>query len=728
MEMSLNHSGDAIFNLFSLLVVTDTTTTTTTAAATNEPNNNNDTTTINNIIDNQTRFIRTFSYFTDNVDKQRTLKNYSSNDCFHSSSSSLSSSSSSLYSTTTSNQLESFNDNHHQYIEELLKEKFNNATVIISVIILVLINIMVIFGNILVILSVFASSKLRTVTNFFIVSLAVADFLVGIAVLPYSLTFEILDTWIFGEVWCQGWLVIDVWMCTASILNLCAISVDRYLAVTRPVRYRSLMTAKRAKFIIAGVWIISFIICFPPLLLGKQESFSTIPNINPTTSSSSSSSSSSSLSDHYDPLTYQFSSSSIPADFTPPSSLSSSSSKSFSSKSSSLSWSSTSDSNNKMNEESSIMANNNKNNQNIRSQTMSIDTKDILSTNNNNQSPLSIKMNKGKKFDSDFKARCKPQPVQCALFRNKSYVIYSAFGSFFIPMFVMIFLYWKIYLVAIRTSRALKKGYRITKASCEENQERLTLRIHRGYCSEKRSSIDHDQPNNNNNRKELSKGSSDHQQHSQRTSWTTYNRTSNTIETALTADNPTVISSSTNKLLSPPNRMIIRNGSNRNHHRHSSGHSHPSFSSSPSSSREGSARSNKVNIPSRPTSKRASKYQAKRFHAETKAAKTVGIIVGGFIVCWLPFFIVYLTRAFCVDCIPNLLFSIFFWLGYCNSMINPCIYGLFSRDFRRAFKNIICRCRFREETSVSSLIRQIHMPTFFEDMPEEMAKHESQDY
>lgn len=50
-----------------------------------------------------------------------------------------------------------------------------------------------------------------------------------------------------------------------TVLNLCAISVDRYLAVTRPVRYRSLMTAKRAKFIIACVWIISFIICFPPV-------------------------------------------------------------------------------------------------------------------------------------------------------------------------------------------------------------------------------------------------------------------------------------------------------------------------------------------------------------------------------------------------------------------------------------------------------------------------------
>lgn len=70
----------------------------------------------------------------------------------------------------------------------------------------------------------------------------------------------------FGKIWCRGWLVTDVWISTASILNLCAISVDRYVAVTRPVKYRSIMTARRAKTIVAGVWIVSFLICFPPLL------------------------------------------------------------------------------------------------------------------------------------------------------------------------------------------------------------------------------------------------------------------------------------------------------------------------------------------------------------------------------------------------------------------------------------------------------------------------------
>lgn len=79
------------------------------------------------------------------------------------------------------------------------------------------------------------------------------------------------QVWIFGDIWCRIWLAVDVWMCTASILNLCAISLDRYVAVTRPVTYPSIMSTTKAKSLIAGIWVLSFVICFPPLVGWKDK-------------------------------------------------------------------------------------------------------------------------------------------------------------------------------------------------------------------------------------------------------------------------------------------------------------------------------------------------------------------------------------------------------------------------------------------------------------------------
>lgn len=68
-------------------------------------------------------------------------------------------------------------------------------------------------------------------------------------------------------------------MCTASILNLCAISLDRYVAVTRPVTYPSIMSTKRAKSLIAGIWVLSFVICFPPLVGWKDKLVSIVGGV-----------------------------------------------------------------------------------------------------------------------------------------------------------------------------------------------------------------------------------------------------------------------------------------------------------------------------------------------------------------------------------------------------------------------------------------------------------------
>ena len=77
---------------------------------------------------------------------------------------------------------------------------------------------------------------------------------------------------------------------------------------------------------------------------------------------------------------------------------------------------------------------------------------------------------------------------------------------------------------------------------------------------------------------------------------------------------------------------------------------------------------------------------------ERKATRTLGVIMGAFTACWLPFFIVALIKPFYPD-VPTWLSSLFLWLGYTNSFLNPIIYARFNRDFRGPFKDILlCRC------------------------------------
>jgi len=125
-----------------------------------------------------------------------------------------------------------------------------------------------IFSNLLVVVSVFRYHKLQQINNYFLVSLAVADLLVACFAMTFNATVEITGKWNFGYSICDLWNSLDVHFSTVSTLHLCCIAVDRYFAIVRPLKYSSYMTVKVAACMIGAAWTAPTLISFLPIFLG----------------------------------------------------------------------------------------------------------------------------------------------------------------------------------------------------------------------------------------------------------------------------------------------------------------------------------------------------------------------------------------------------------------------------------------------------------------------------
>uniref|UniRef100_A0A665U032 5-hydroxytryptamine receptor 1F n=1 Tax=Echeneis naucrates TaxID=173247 RepID=A0A665U032_ECHNA len=98
---------------------------------------------------------------------------------------------------------------------------------------------------------------------------------------------------------------------------------------------------------------------------------------------------------------------------------------------------------------------------------------------------------------------------------------------------------------------------------------------------------------------------------------------------------------------------------------------------------------------SRSESRRSQFYQGPRISGsrERKAASTLGLIIGAFVICWLPFFVKEVIVNTCSSCSISVEMADFLtWLGYINSLINPLIYTIFNEDFKKAFQSLVRRC------------------------------------
>ncbi|KAM4544820.1 adenosine receptor A2b isoform 2-T2 [Odontesthes bonariensis] len=124
-------------------------------------------------------------------------------------------------------------------------------------------------------MTIISVSSLQNATNYFLVSLAVADILVGCLAIPFAITISIgihLD--FYGCLFLACFVLV---LTQSSIFSLLAIAIDRYLAVKIPLRYKELMTGKTAREIIAVLWILSFVIGLIPFF-GWNLKYSTCQN------------------------------------------------------------------------------------------------------------------------------------------------------------------------------------------------------------------------------------------------------------------------------------------------------------------------------------------------------------------------------------------------------------------------------------------------------------------
>ncbi|XP_068133276.1 D(1A) dopamine receptor [Hyperolius riggenbachi] len=159
-------------------------------------------------------------------------------------------------------------------VETLFAEKESSFRILTGCFLSVLI-LSTLLGNTLVCVAVIRFRHLRSkVTNFFVISLAVSDLLVAVLVMPWKAVAEIAGFWPFGS-FCNIWVAFDIMCSTASILNLCVISVDRYWAISSPFRYERKMTPKVAFIMISVAWTLSVLISFIPVQLNWHKAKTT---------------------------------------------------------------------------------------------------------------------------------------------------------------------------------------------------------------------------------------------------------------------------------------------------------------------------------------------------------------------------------------------------------------------------------------------------------------------
>ena len=505
---------------------------------------------------------------------------------------------------------------------------------LLLVVVLVSLILISIIGNCLVCVAIFTDRRLRKLCNAFIVSLAIADLFVSCLVMTFALCNDLMNYWLFGDWFCDVWISSDIMCCTASILNLCAISLDRFVHIKDGILYNRWMSRKVAFGAVITIWLISALVSFVPTYLGWHEpDFFKSPSPALATSLSPSSS--------------------------PP----------------------------------------------------------IVQVANLTGSPSAS-------GNSNHHSHNLDDRPQCMLSLTPTYAVVSSTISFFIPCLIMLGLYSKLFACARKHVQSIQAISKAPHPIATTVVQPATFREPRPEPA----------PATSARWRQVAKWPSSSWRRLKR--W--LNLGSRTVSQAEAEDDKSnnTDQTLTVPLTAPPTAIAPPNHNNNNNHHYeisdlntsAAGRAEARLSAmttattatradeeglsqaffgnhlrlhwapstvSTRSSPESEKLTNQAPAPVkrsasfRLTSSKQQQHQQTTSQLAThKAAITLGIIMGSFLLCWVPFFCLNIIKAFCQDCIPSSMFRFFTWLGYANSALNPIIYGIHNSEFRCAFNRI----------------------------------------
>ncbi|XP_053203942.1 5-hydroxytryptamine receptor-like [Panonychus citri] len=500
--------------------------------------NYNNWTTVTTLIND---FYNSTSNFSESVnDFSSTSSSSSSSSASFASSSSDSDSSEFFSFTSTTSSFFTFLHTHRSLIFTLLTSIILGALILSTII-----------GNLFVIVAIWIDRNLQNIQNYLVASLAAADFMVACLVMPLGALYEVQGQWSLGSVLCDIWTVADVLCCTASILHLVAIALDRYWAVNS-VTYMHSRSPTKICSIIISVWSVALIVSIGPILGWKDPEY---------------------------------------------------------------------------------------------------------------EKRVSIEK-------------------RCLISQHMGYQIFATISTFYGPLMVILFLYWRIYKIARRRVKNRPGNKSVVHVKADDSL-RSTLNGKPLALVETEYQQRTNGGGNNNNLGSTIKPiiiEESRYSRSDENDDSSLERGcgggGSGISVGIGGDNSD--SSSFNMLAQVPN--CDNNNSNNNNNNNNKGKGDKIMS--PAST---------TNLGSDKAIRLRSKKDSSNSKREGKTAKILAIITGIFIVCWLPFFVNALVSALCGEScgVGPPLYSIFLWLGYVNSLLNPVIYTIFSRDFRNAFRRIL---------------------------------------